>query len=382
MVKLNCSFSGKTGSGDGGTMDSVPLISPLDVSQLQPSFADQVRGPSQPALETKDGGPGSFTNGLLQDSASSRGRMPTGRMIAFTMALMGCLLIMYKAIWYDQFSCPDGFLLRHKICTPLTLEMYYTELDPEHHRSLLAAIGAYPVGRKHGTETPWLSASYHAFKEGPRKASRAQARAAAAAAVTEPSRPTPPAPVAAVARSRTRCDPCDRAPAGSSLLLPPLLPGNGLPNLLASGHIRSSPVTCVDPRSARQPSCLLGQDVSQLRLDPETYYGKDIPVGPRAPAPSPGPGSQCCRQESGTKGQPFARLCTQGLCSLVQTPWALNGPSGWSVSIAASWPRCSPISPVQGLQVPRAREGLRRSLSRGPRGRGPPNQRLQNQGDP
>ena len=66
--------------------------------------------------------------------------------------------------------------------------MYYTELDPEHHRSLLAAIGAYPVGRKHGTETPWLSASYHAFKEGPRKASRAQARAAAAAAVTEPSR--------------------------------------------------------------------------------------------------------------------------------------------------------------------------------------------------
>lgn len=56
MVKLNCSFSGKTGSGDGGTMDSVPLISPLDVSQLQPSFADQVRGPSQPALETKDSG--------------------------------------------------------------------------------------------------------------------------------------------------------------------------------------------------------------------------------------------------------------------------------------------------------------------------------------
>ena len=33
-------------------------------------------------------------------------------MIAFVMALMGCVLIMYKAIWYDQFSCPDGFLLR------------------------------------------------------------------------------------------------------------------------------------------------------------------------------------------------------------------------------------------------------------------------------
>lgn len=89
---------------------------------------------------------------------------------------------------------PDPPFPQHKICTPLTLEMYYTELDPEHHRSLLAAIGAYPVGRKHGTETPWLSASYHAFKEGPRKASRAQARAAAAAAVTEPSRKPPGKP--------------------------------------------------------------------------------------------------------------------------------------------------------------------------------------------
>lgn len=43
---------------------------------------------------------------------SSRPQLPTARMIAFAMALMGCVLIMYKAIWYDQFTCPDGFLLR------------------------------------------------------------------------------------------------------------------------------------------------------------------------------------------------------------------------------------------------------------------------------
>lgn len=46
MVKLGCSFSGKSGKEMGGhegaAMDSVPLISPLDVSQLQPSFSDQV----------------------------------------------------------------------------------------------------------------------------------------------------------------------------------------------------------------------------------------------------------------------------------------------------------------------------------------------------
>lgn len=39
-------------------------------------------------------------------------QLPTARMIAFAMALLGCVLIMYKAIWYDQFTCPDGFLLR------------------------------------------------------------------------------------------------------------------------------------------------------------------------------------------------------------------------------------------------------------------------------
>uniref|UniRef100_A0A8P0PFV7 Calcyon neuron specific vesicular protein n=1 Tax=Canis lupus familiaris TaxID=9615 RepID=A0A8P0PFV7_CANLF len=117
-------------------------------------------------------------------------RLPTARMIAFAMALLGCVLIMYKAIWYDQFTCPDGFLLRHKICTPLTLEMYYTEMDPERHRSILAAIGAYPLSRKHGTETPsaW-GENYRAVKEGPKAPTQAGAAAgagAAGAAATEP----------------------------------------------------------------------------------------------------------------------------------------------------------------------------------------------------
>uniref|UniRef100_A0ABI0NSN1 Calcyon neuron specific vesicular protein n=2 Tax=Bos TaxID=9903 RepID=A0ABI0NSN1_BOVIN len=117
MVKLNCSFSGKTGSGDGGTMDSVPLISPLDVSQLQPSFADQVVIKTQTEYQLSSGDLSTKFSDLEGQKLSGgpedvRSRMPTGRMIAFTMALMGCLLIMYKAIWYDQFSCPDGFLLR------------------------------------------------------------------------------------------------------------------------------------------------------------------------------------------------------------------------------------------------------------------------------
>ncbi|XP_054379075.1 neuron-specific vesicular protein calcyon isoform X1 [Pongo abelii] len=232
MVKLGCSFSGKPGKDpgdqDGAAMDSVPLISPLDVSQLQPPLPDQVviktqteyqlSSPDQqkkfPDLEgqrlncshPEEGRRWTVSKafhspivrsaraphpGLMFQSAALvtahaptvgshlGGLLPTARMIAFAMALLGCVLIMYKAIWYDQFTCPDGFLLRHKICTPLTLEMYYTEMDPERHRSILAAIGAYPLSRKHGTETPAVwGDGYRAAKEerkGPTQAGAATA---------------------------------------------------------------------------------------------------------------------------------------------------------------------------------------------------------------
>ncbi|XP_017651102.1 neuron-specific vesicular protein calcyon [Nannospalax galili] len=66
--------------------------------------------------------------------------------------------------------------------------MYYTEMDPERHRSILAAIGAYPLSRKHGTVMPaaW-GGSYRSSKEehkGPTPA--AVAVPAAGAAGTEP----------------------------------------------------------------------------------------------------------------------------------------------------------------------------------------------------
>ncbi|KAM9197780.1 neuron-specific vesicular protein calcyon [Trichechus inunguis] len=190
MVKLGCSFSGKPdkdpGEEDGAATDSVPLISPLDVSQLQPPFPDQVVIKTQMEYQlSSPEQPKKFPDLEAQKLACSHpeeGRkLPTARMIAFAMALMGCVLIMYKAIWYDQFTCPDGFLLRHKICTPLTLEMYYTEMDPERHRSILAAIGAYPLSRKYGTEMPsaWGESYRTAAKDDPKGPTQA-------AAATEP----------------------------------------------------------------------------------------------------------------------------------------------------------------------------------------------------
>lgn len=204
MVKLGFSFSGKPGKDpgnqDGAATDSVPLISPLDVSQLQPPFPDQVVIKTQTEYQLSSPDQAKKFSDLegqrLSCSHPEEGRrLPTARMIAFVMALLGCVLIMYKAIWYDQFTCPDGFLLRqHKICTPLTLEMYYTEMDPERHRSILAAIGAYPLSRKHGTEMPaaWGD-SYRAAKEvhkGPTQAAAAAAAASAGTATEAPGKPS------------------------------------------------------------------------------------------------------------------------------------------------------------------------------------------------
>lgn len=77
------------------------------------------------------------------------------------------------------------------MCTPLTLEMYYAEMDPERHRSILAAIGAYPLSRKQGTEPPsaWRQ-SHRAVKEGPKEGPKASTQAGAGTTTEPPGKPT------------------------------------------------------------------------------------------------------------------------------------------------------------------------------------------------
>lgn len=74
------------------------------------------------------------------------------------------------------------------MCTRLPLEMCYTEMDPENHRSILAAIGAYPLSRKHGIEPPSASwgQSHRAVKEGP----KAPTQAGSVATTESPGKPT------------------------------------------------------------------------------------------------------------------------------------------------------------------------------------------------
>uniref|UniRef100_A0A665WX02 Neuronal vesicle trafficking-associated protein 1-like n=1 Tax=Echeneis naucrates TaxID=173247 RepID=A0A665WX02_ECHNA len=123
MVKLGSNLSEKLEkqpSADDG-FDNIPLITPLEVNQLQESFADKVS------------------------------------LILITLAFLTSLLLllMYKAMWYDQLTCPVGFILR-KHCTPAALEMYYTEQHTD--TGLYAALSHLNQVKRPGSElpSPWL----------------------------------------------------------------------------------------------------------------------------------------------------------------------------------------------------------------------------------
>ncbi|XP_064171126.1 calcyon neuron-specific vesicular protein [Anguilla rostrata] len=168
MVKLGSNLSEKPekeqqAAEDG--FDNIPLISPLDVSQLQQPFPDKVivKTTTEYQLQQKKKKklyvPGiKKLNINLYDEVSEKVKL-TG-LILITMVFLACLLllVMYKALWYDQLSCPEGFIFKHKHCTPAALEMYYSEQETGSRGSLYTAISHLKQAKKTIPELPslWL----------------------------------------------------------------------------------------------------------------------------------------------------------------------------------------------------------------------------------
>ncbi|XP_029949684.1 calcyon neuron-specific vesicular protein isoform X2 [Salarias fasciatus] len=134
MVKLGSNLSDKLEkqpSADDG-FDNIPLITPLEVNQLQQPFADKVivKTSTQYQLHQKKSKlyiPNIKKLNINFYSDVSEKAKITGLILislAFLTSLL--LLLMYKAMWYDQLTCPEGFVLK-KHCTPAALEMFYTE---------------------------------------------------------------------------------------------------------------------------------------------------------------------------------------------------------------------------------------------------------------
>ncbi|XP_025896460.1 neuron-specific vesicular protein calcyon [Nothoprocta perdicaria] len=170
MVKPGASISEKPEKeqrGGDDDFDNVPLITPLDASQLQQPFPDKmiVKTRTEYKLQQQQQRklyiPGiKKLNVNLYDEVAEKVKL-TG-LILVTMAFLACLLmlVMYKALWYEQLSCPEGFVFKHKHCSPAVLEMYYSEQEAGPQGSLYMAINHFSQGKKSTPDqpSPWMPA--------------------------------------------------------------------------------------------------------------------------------------------------------------------------------------------------------------------------------
>ncbi|XP_067115962.1 LOW QUALITY PROTEIN: calcyon neuron-specific vesicular protein [Osmerus mordax] len=173
MVKLGSQLSDKLEkqpSLDDG-FDNIPLITPLEVTQLQQPFPDKVIVKTTTEYQQQKKKKMSYVPGInklnihLYDEMSEKMKL-TG-LILLTLGFLACffLVIMYNVLWFNQLTCPEGFVLKHKHCTPAALEMYYIEQqEPVVHssapptRGLYAALGHFTQVKRTSPDLPlpWL----------------------------------------------------------------------------------------------------------------------------------------------------------------------------------------------------------------------------------
>ncbi|KAK1802813.1 hypothetical protein P4O66_021349, partial [Electrophorus voltai] len=159
--------------------DNIPLITPLEVNQLQKPFPEKVTSSAVlPASSNIRVIVKTTTEYQLQQKKKKKPYVSSIKklninlynevsekvkltgLILITLAFLACLLllVMYKALWYDQLSCPEGFVLKHKHCNPAALEMYYPEQEAASRGSLYTAISRLNQAKKALPElsSPWL----------------------------------------------------------------------------------------------------------------------------------------------------------------------------------------------------------------------------------
>ncbi|XP_044273650.1 neuronal vesicle trafficking-associated protein 1 isoform X3 [Varanus komodoensis] len=127
MVKLGNNFSEKSTKQplleDG--FDTIPLITPLDVNQLQFPPPDKVTV-----------------------------------LVLFALAFLTCIvfLVVYKVYKYDH-TCPEGFVFKNNQCIPAGLENYYSEQDSSARGKFYTVINHYNLAKQTITRSvsPWMT---------------------------------------------------------------------------------------------------------------------------------------------------------------------------------------------------------------------------------
>ncbi|XP_012879370.1 PREDICTED: neuron-specific protein family member 1 [Dipodomys ordii] len=166
MVKLGNNFAEKGTKQplleDG--FDTIPLMTPLDVNQLQFPPPDKVVVKTKTEYEPdrKKGKARSpkiaeFTVSITEGVTE---RFKVSVLVLFALAFLTCVvfLVVYKVYKYDR-ACPDGFVLKNTQCIPEGLESYYAEQDSSAREKFYTVINHYNLAKQSITRSvsPWMS---------------------------------------------------------------------------------------------------------------------------------------------------------------------------------------------------------------------------------
>ncbi|XP_038601904.1 neuronal vesicle trafficking-associated protein 1 [Tachyglossus aculeatus] len=166
MVKLGNGFSQKGPKQplveDG--FDTIPLMTPLDVNQLQFPPADKVVVKTKTEYEP-DRKKGKFRPPKIAEFTISIAEGVSERfkvtvLVLFALAFLTCVvfLVVYKVYKYDH-TCPEGFVFKNNQCIPAGLENYYSEQDSNGRGKFYTVINHYNLAKQTITRSvsPWMS---------------------------------------------------------------------------------------------------------------------------------------------------------------------------------------------------------------------------------
>ncbi|XP_060926591.1 neuronal vesicle trafficking-associated protein 1-like isoform X1 [Limanda limanda] len=166
MVKLGNNFSeknnGKVVSEDG--FDTIPLITPLDASQLQFPAPDKVVVKTKADYES-DSKKGKLRSPKIAEFSISiiegvSERLKVTLLVICALAFLVCVvfLVVYKVYQYEQ-PCPDSFVYTQGRCMPAGMYGNFPPQGPGGRGRLFTLINHYNIAKQTITRSvsPWMT---------------------------------------------------------------------------------------------------------------------------------------------------------------------------------------------------------------------------------
>ena len=181
MVKLGNNFAEKGTKQplleDG--FDTIPLMTPLDVNQLQFPPPDKVvvktKTEYEPDRKKGKARPPKIAEFTVSITEGVTERFKVSVLVLFALAFLTCVvfLVVYKVYKYDR-ACPDGFVLKNTQCIPEGLESYYVEQDSNAREKFYTVINHYNLAKQSITRSvsPWMSVQRYEIAFAPGGAGR------------------------------------------------------------------------------------------------------------------------------------------------------------------------------------------------------------------